>query len=283
MIEELQNIERQAMGNSRVHRLDARTKIILAFAAIIAMVAYPYSRDVIVPGILLFAFFSVLWAFSGLTVLTYLKRLILILPFGIFIIIFQIFFENSRYDTFTSILDLPLGIHVYAESVEFASILLIKFIVCISFIILLSSTTTMQDMLAGAKRLGMPSEFVLIIGLMIRYLFVFAEMYGKVINVFEVKFFNAFDTNLPYKYRLRTLAYAIGTLFIRSYEQGERTYISMLCRGYSRDSFLRIEKKKIRGRELCFLIFGIIFIVAGVVLPYLIFDLGLIVPVSMPF
>ncbi len=283
MIEELQNIERQAMGNSRVHRLDARTKIILAFAAIIAMVAYPYSKDVIVPGMLLFAFFSVLWAFSGLSVLTYLKRLILILPFGIFIIIFQIFFENSRYDTFTSILDLPLGIHVYAESVEFASILLIKFIVCISFIILLSSTTTMQDMLAGAKRLGMPSEFVLIIGLMIRYLFVFAEMYGKVINVFEVKFFNAFDTNLPYKYRLRTLAYAIGTLFIRSYEQGERTYISMLCRGYSRDSFLRIEKKKIRGRELCFLIFGIIFIVAGVTVPYLIFDLGLIPSFSMQF
>ena len=130
MIEELQNIERQAMGNSRVHRLDARTKIILAFAAIIAMVAYPYSPDVIVPGVLLFAFFTVIWAFSGLSAVTYLKRLILILPFGIFIIIFQIFFENSRYDTFTPILNLPLGIHVYAESVEFATILLIKFIVC---------------------------------------------------------------------------------------------------------------------------------------------------------
>gem|GEM_PF-4438440 len=57
----------------------------------------------------------------------------------------------------------------------------------------------------------------------------------------------------------------------------------MLCRGYSRDSFLRIEKKKIRGRELCFLIFGIIFIVAGVTVPYLIFDLGLIPSFSMQF
>ena len=279
MIEELQNIERQAMGNSRVHRLDARTKIILAFAAIIAMVAYPYSPDVIVPGVLLFAFFTVIWAFSGLSAVTYLKRLILILPFGIFIIIFQIFFENSRYDTFTPILNLPLGIHVYAESVEFATILLIKFIVCISFIILLSSTTTMQDMLAGARRLGMPSEFVLVIGLMIRYLFVFAEIYGKVITVFEIRFFNAFDRNLPYRYRLKTLAYAIGSLFIRSYEQGERTYVSMLCRGYSKDSFLRVEKKKIHAKELCFLIFGVIFIVAGVLLPYMVYYRGLVLPV----
>ena len=261
MIEELYSIEQQAMGKSPVHSTDARIKILISFSAIIAMVAYPYSPDVIIPGAFLYIFFLLLWALSGLSVVSYIKRLILILPFGIFIIFFQIFFENSRYDSFTAIVNLPLNIHIYAESVEFAMILFIKFIICISFIILLSSTTTMQDMLTGARRLGLPSEFALIIGLMIRYLFVFANIFGKMKNVFETRCFNSFDRTLPYKYRLKTIAYAVGTLFIRSYEQGERTYISMLCRGYSKDSFLHVGKKQLKLSEIGFLAVSIAYII----------------------
>ncbi|MBP2132887.1 cobalt/nickel transport system permease protein [Methanomicrobium sp. W14] len=269
MIEEIYSIERQAMGKSPVHSLDARIKIILAFSAIIAMVAYPYTTDVIIPGVLFLIFFTVLWLFSGISISSYLKRVVLILPFGFFIIFFQIFFENSHYTTFTPLVTLPLNIHIYAESVEFAYILFIKFIVCISFIILLSSTTTMQDLLTGARRLGLPSEFALVIGLMIRYLFVFADILGKMKNVFDTRFFNAFDRNLPYKYRLKTIAYAVGTMFIRSYEQGERTYLSMLCRGYSKDSYLHVGTKKLTNKEIFFLSFSLAFIVAVPVLSYI--------------
>ncbi|MBN2734188.1 MAG: cobalt ECF transporter T component CbiQ [Methanomicrobiaceae archaeon] len=268
MIEEIYTIERQAMGNSPVHKIDARVKIIIAFSVIIAMVAYPYSVDVIIPGAIFFGFFAVLWSISKISFIGYLKRVFLILPFGIFIILFQIFFENRHYDTFTPIVDLPLNIHIYAESVEFASILLVKFIICISFIILLSSTTTMQDMLTGARRLGLPSEFALIIGLMIRYLFVFAEIFEKVINVFETRCFNAFDRRLPYNYRLKTLGYAIGTLFLRSYEQGERTYTSMLCRGYSKDSFLHVSRQRLKRGEFSFLAISLVFIILIPVISY---------------
>lgn len=262
MIEELYAIEKQAMGNSPVHILDSRIKIIICFAAIIAMVAYPYTISVWIPGILFLSFFLVFWVISKLTLKNYFKRLILILPFGIFIIFFQIFFKNSHYDSFTVLLSLPLGINIYNQSVEFASILLVKFIVCISFIILLSSTTPMQSLLTGARRLGLPPEFALIIGLMIRYLFVFADMFGRVANVFETKCFNAFDRTLPYRYRLRILGYTVGTMFIRSYEQGERTYISMLCRGYSKDSYLHVNKKKIKTPEWIVLVLSLGFIIS---------------------
>lgn len=244
MIEELYAIEKQALKDSPVHNLDARVKIIICFSAIIAMVAYPYSVSAWISGTVLFAFFLLLWINSGFGLIAYIKRLILVLPFGIFIIIFQIFFKNSRYDTFSVLFSFPPGINIYAESVEFASILFVKFIVCISFIILLSSTTSMQNLLTGSRRLGLPPEFALIIGLMVRYLFVFADMFRRVSNVFETKCFDSFDRNLSYRYRLRTLGYAVGTMFIRAYEQGERTYISMLCRGYSKDSFLHVSKNR---------------------------------------
>ncbi len=121
-----------------------------------------------------------LWALSGLPWLVYAKRLVMVLPFGLFIIIFQIFFTNRYYSVFHVIADLPLGIHIYAESVEFALILLVKFIVCVSAIILLSSTTKLHDMLEGAGRMGLPPEFALTFGMMIRYLFVFGYIYRKI-------------------------------------------------------------------------------------------------------
>ncbi|HPW10449.1 MAG TPA: cobalt ECF transporter T component CbiQ, partial [Methanoregulaceae archaeon] len=220
MIEDLFFLEKQAYKKSPVHALDARVKIIIAFAAIIAIVAVPYSTMIYTVGAIFFAFFVVLWTVSRLSPAVYLKRLAVILPFGIFLIVFQIFFKNPYYESFTTIATLPFGIEIYAESVQFASILLVKFLVSVSFIILLSSTTRTQDLLEGAGRLGLPAEFTLTLGMMLRYLYVFGYMIRKMTQSLETRCFNPFDRTLPYRYRLEKVAYAVGTLFIRSYEQG---------------------------------------------------------------
>ncbi|HNB03869.1 MAG TPA: CbiQ family ECF transporter T component, partial [Methanoregulaceae archaeon] len=190
MIEDLFFLEKQAYKKSPVHALDARVKIIIAFAAIIAIVAVPYSTMIYTVGAIFFAFFIVLWAFSLLSPAVYLKRLAVILPFGIFLIVFQIFFKNPYYESFTTIATLPFGIEIYAESVQFASILLVKFLVSVSFIILLSSTTRTQDLLEGAGRLGLPAEFTLTLGMMLRYLYVFGYMIRKMTQSLETRCFN---------------------------------------------------------------------------------------------
>ncbi|MEN6609377.1 MAG: energy-coupling factor transporter transmembrane component T [Methanoregulaceae archaeon] len=253
MIEDLFNIERDAYRDSPIHRLDARIKIILCFAAIIALVAVPYSTMIYTVGAIFFAFFCVLWAGTKLSPVIYLKRALTILPLWGVIIFFQIFLKNKYYTEYHSLVSLPFGIHIYAESIEFAFILLVKFAVSISFIILLSSTTKTHDLLEGAARMGLPAEFALALGMMIRYLFVFGYMYRKINETLRTKCFDAFDRKLPYRYRLRHLGYTIGTMFIRSYEQGERVYVSMLCRGYGRESYLFIRKKPLKQAEMAFL------------------------------
>jgi cobalt/nickel transport system permease protein len=262
MIEELFFIEKQAYHDSFLHRLDARVKIILAFSVIIAMVAVPYSTIVYTVGVIFFVFFVVLWAISGISPVVYAKRLLTIVPIWGIIIIFQIFFKNRYYTEYTAVFSFPFGITIYAQSIEFACILAVKFLVCISFIILLSSTTKLQDLLQGASRLGLPTELALALGMMIRYLFVFGYMFRKINETLTTKCFDAFDRNLPYKYRLRQLGYTTGTMFIRSYEQGERVYTSMLCRGYGRDSHLFIAKKPLLAQEWAFLSFSLLFIIA---------------------
>jgi cobalt/nickel transport system permease protein len=261
MIEELFYIEKTAYRDSFVHDLDARVKILGMFSIIIAMVAVPYSPLVFTVGFVFFAFIAALWALSGLPWLVYAKRLIMVLPFGLFIIIFQIFFVNRYYPVFHVIVDLPLGIHIYSESIEFAFILLVKFIVCVSAIILLSSTTKLQDMLEGAGRMGLPAEFALTFGMMIRYLFVFGYIFRKINEALTTRCFDPFDPALSYRYRMKQIGYTVGTIFVRSYEQGERVYTSMLCRGYGKDSHIFLVKKPLRTTEWSFLVFCLLFVV----------------------
>ena len=265
MIEEIYAIEALAMGTTWVHRLDARLKIILAFLMIIVMVAYPIKADVWISGLIVLIPCAVLWLSAKFPLGTYIRRLFLVLPFGVLIIVFQIFFPNQLFETTTILYSLPLGffsLSIYAESVLFAGILLVKFLVCISYILLLSSTTTMQDLLIGGRRLGLPAEITLILGLMIRYLFVAAGMYQRTQNMFSVRCFSPFAKHLPHRYRLSVLAYAIGTLFIRSYEQGERVYMSMLCRGYGKDSYLHIPAKPFTKREWVGVLCSVVFCVS---------------------
>jgi cobalt/nickel transport system permease protein len=262
MIEDLFLIERDAYKDSVIHRIDARVKIAIAFAAIIALVAVPYSTMIYTVGAVFFVFFGILWVCTRLSFVTYLRRVWAIVPLWGIIIFFQIFLKNKYYTEYDVLYSLPLGISVYAQSVEFAFILLVKFVICISFIILLSSTTKMHEMLEGAARMGLPAEFALALGMMIRYLFVFGYMYRKINETLKTKCFDAFDRHLPYRYRLRQIGYTLGTMFIRSYEQGERVYTSMLCRGYGRDSYLFVEKKPLKGGEWAFLSFSLLFIIA---------------------
>ncbi len=261
MIEELFQIEKHAYKDSYIHRLDARVKILLAFAAIIAIVAMPYSDMIYIVGAVFFVFFVILWALTRLSPRVYLQRLVEIVPLWGIVIFFQIFFKNKYYVDYHTILSLPFGIAVYAESVHFAFILLVKFLVSVSFIILLSSTTKVQDMLEGGVRMGLPADFALILGMMIRYLFVFGYIYKKVNESLATRCFDAFDRKLPWKYRMRQLGYTLGTMFIRAYEQGERVYTSMLCRGYGRNSFLYIKKKPLCRGDMAFLGFSLAFVI----------------------
>jgi cobalt/nickel transport system permease protein len=253
MIEDLFFLERMAYRDSFLHRLDTRVKILATLAVIIAIVAVPYSPAVYPAGGILFLFFLALWAISGIPPAVYLKRLLAIAPLWGIIILFQIFVKNKYYTDYHVLALLPLGVSIYAESVQFACILGVKFLVSLSFIILLSVTTKLQDLLQGASRLGLPAEFALALGMMIRYLFVFGYIYRKVNDALATRCFSPFDHRLPYRYRIRQLGYAIGTLFLRSYEQGERVYTSMCCRGYGKDSHLFFEKKPLSRVEWAFL------------------------------
>jgi cobalt/nickel transport system permease protein len=254
MIEEIFDIERLASGDSPVHRLDARVKILICFSAIVALVAFPRGGGTFLLALVFAGLLVLLIAVSRVRLRDFFLRMLAILPFGLSILLVQILFPADPGASPAVVATLPFGMVVTAEALELAAQVGTRFVLCLGFIILLSSTTTVQDLLTGARRLGLPSELTLMFGMMIRYLFVFGQMYIRIRNALATRCFNPLDRALPYGYRLRQIGYTLGTMFIRSYEQGERTYIAMACRGYGRDAYLLVQKKPILIREWAVLV-----------------------------
>jgi cobalt/nickel transport system permease protein len=93
--------------------------------------------------------------------------------------------------------------------------------------VLLGATTGFSDILHGLERLRAPRLLVVIAGFMYRYVFVIAE---------EARRMRAALAARAYRPRHVGHVAAIGrlvtALFLRSYERGERVYLSMLARGY---------------------------------------------------
>jgi len=233
------HIEREVYKDSVVHRLEGRIKIIMALGIILYAVTAP---DVI-PLLLLESYLFLLLLLSKLSLRYVMTRILLILPFGGIIALFQPFIRTG-----IVLYSLPFGLTITYEGILFGLLLFFKLIVCVTAIILLSSTTPMQELVGSARRLGLPREFALLLGLMTRYLFVFYDAFQRIRTAQKTRCFSI--RGKPYKWILEQIGYTIGTLFIRAYEQGEKVYVSMLSRGYNPDSQIYVSEKRIGAQDI---------------------------------
>jgi len=94
--------------------------------------------------------------------------------------------------------------------------------------IVLAGTTQVPELLRGFQRLHLPRVFVSIMGFMVRYLDVV---------IGELQRMRIALRSRGYAPRwigeARALGATAGTLFVRSYERGERVYLAMLARGFT--------------------------------------------------
>jgi cobalt/nickel transport system permease protein len=237
-------IEREALKKSMLHKLEGRVKIAAAFAVII----YAVLTQEILKLLAVECYLIALALLARLRLDLLAKRLLLILPFGGAIAIFQLFLKKG-----TVLYSFPLGITITSEGLIFSALLLSKLIVCITSVILLSSLSPMHELITSARRLRIPKEAILLFGLLARYLFVFQGVYHRIRLAQETRCFRITNRKVSYRWILEQLSYSISLLFIRAYEQGERTYISMLSRGYNPNSEIYIESKNIAARDCIYL------------------------------
>jgi cobalt/nickel transport system permease protein len=93
--------------------------------------------------------------------------------------------------------------------------------------IVLAATTPVADLLRGFDRLRVPRVVTAIAGFMVRYL---AIVTGEAHRMHVARQSRGYDPR--WLWQARGVAATAGTLFVRSYERGERVYLAMLARGY---------------------------------------------------
>ncbi|MCE5213686.1 MAG: cobalt ECF transporter T component CbiQ [Methanobacterium sp.] len=240
------DLERETSKESSLHSMDGRIKLIILIFIIVYAV---FSTQIMVMIFLEIYLLMLIWI-SNVSFKTTVTRVLLLLPFGGLIILFQPFIHPG-----TVIWSGAFGLQITYEGLMWAALLVSRLIVSLTSIVLLSSISPMQEVVQSFRKLGMPREIAMIFSLMIRFLFMFYDELHRISQAQKARCFDAFNKELPYKWRMRQLGYTVGMMFLRAYEHGETIYLSMASRGFSDESNLYHDKKrKIGSREYTFII-----------------------------
>lgn len=248
----MERIEQESNKESLVHNIDGRVKLIITLVIVVYAV---YSTELPILFLMeLYLIFLIL--LSKISISYAIKRMLLIIPFGGFIAIFQPFIKPGEI-----IYTLPFGISMTYEGTIFGLLLLSRLVVCITAIVLLSSVSPMQELINSARKLGMPREISIILSLMIRYLFMFYDELIKIRNAQKTRGFDIWNKKTAYMWKLRQISYTIMMMFLRSYEQGEKVYFSMLSRGYSDKTTFYKSNRKLGLGDFTFIILTLLMVI----------------------
>ncbi len=151
---------------------------------------------------------------------TLVRRLTVEIPFVLFALFLPFIAGGERFE---------LGpIWVSEEGVIAAWNIVAKATIGAAAGILLASSTAPAEFVHGLGRLRMPKVLVAIAGFMVRYADVVTGEMRRMRIARESRGYEPRRLGTT-----RVVASLAGTLFIRSFERGERVYLAMLSRGYT--------------------------------------------------
>ena len=106
----------------------------------------------------------------------------------------------------------------------------------------LAATTSPRDLLIGLQRLRVPDTLTTIATLMLRY---FEVLVGEARRMRIARISRGHDPRLLWQ--VGATARGVGSLFLRSYERGERVHLAMLARGWN--GAMPVVQERLTGRR----------------------------------
>ena len=204
-------------GSSRVHRLPPEIKLVAAFLVVLCVVATPREA---------------FWAFGGYAVLLLAlaflaevplrwlsSRLLIEVPFVALAFVLPFTAGGASTEV--------LGVALSAEGLLAGWNILAKGTLGLGTSLLLAASTAPNELLLGMRRLRTPKLLTTIASLMLRYAEVIVAEAGRM-RVARI----ARGHDPRFMWQAAATARGVGSLFIRSYERGERVHLAMLSRGW---------------------------------------------------
>lgn len=211
--------------DSPVHRLDPRAKLVGMFCLIVICVTTPpylYMAFTAYLGLEL-----VLLTVSRLPWKHVLKRMLVVVPFILAVAVFLPFFNRGGGSYNLG----PVSVSAHGMLVLWN--VAAKSTISVLAVILLSSTTPFPELIKGMEKLHLPGLLSTLLSFMYRYIFVLTDEVQRMRRARDSRGWSG-----KWLWQAKTIGHMVATLFLRSYERGERVYAAMLARGF--DGTVRI-------------------------------------------
>jgi cobalt/nickel transport system permease protein len=237
--------DRYQEGESLIHHLDPRVKVVLTVLFIVSNVLLPDGAWL--AFLLAWGLILLVSALTGLGLDYAIKRSFVAMPFAlaavtaIFALPGQPLFVWNFGPWHLVVTD--------AGMIRFTSIVARSWL-SIQMAILLTATTQFPDLMHALHHLHVPQLLVIIVSFMYRYLFVLTDEAMRLMRAREAR--SARPTpgggGGSLAWRARVSGNMAGQLFLRSYERSDRVYNAMLARGYN-GQFLSINPHIMRASD----------------------------------
>lgn len=204
-------------GTSRIHRLAPAPKLI-GLVAFVSTVALTPRRDVAafaVYGAVVVA----LVVIARLPIRLVVSRLVVIVPFLVFAAIVPFIGTGEQVDV--------LGMSLSEDGLWAAFGVASKALLGATAAIVFAATTPVPDVVRALSELRVPSVIVGIVAFMFRYLDLIVDQLRRMRQAMVARCHDP-----RWLWQVGPIASSSGTLFVRSYERGERVHQAMLARGF---------------------------------------------------
>ena len=207
-------------GTSPVHRLPAEVKIVAAFLGVLCVVATPREAFGVFGGYLLVL--AAVWTIARIPAGWILRRSVIEAPFVVLAVLLPFTGGAPHVDVGW------LGLSLSEPGLLGAWNILVKGTLGVLTSLTLAATTPLRDLLLGLQRLHAPAIVVTIATLMLRYADVIA---AEARRMRLARISRGHDPR--FLWQAGATAKGVGSLFVRSYERGERVHLAMLSRGWT--------------------------------------------------
>lgn len=208
-----------AFGDSAIHRLDPRLRVV--FAGLLSILTAILNRF---PAVIFAVFLAlVLIGASRLPVRQVLARLAVVNGLVLFIwLILPWTFEGTPV--------VGIGPLVGSwEGIRLCALITLKSNAIILALIALVATMPVATLGYALHHLHLPDKLVYLLLMTYRYIFVIETEYQQLARAARIRCFKP-GTNL---HTYKTYAYMVGMLFVRASARAQRVHQAMVCRGFS--------------------------------------------------
>lgn len=207
-----------------LQRLDARSKILVFFALLLATVSTPPERVATFPGYLILLVAMVIA--GRISFLSLAARSMVALPVivagGLLIPVTRLWAHPDDPAVRLVLVDVSIPGLVMAFTV------MAKAGLGLLCAVLLTSLTPFPELLEGLRRLRVPATLVTLIGFTHRFTFVLADEALRMKRARDARCYGG-----RWLWQGTVVGHMVGTLFLRAHDRSERVYHAMLARGFT--------------------------------------------------